>query len=46
MRYNSIIKYKHIVACDEFMDEQRQNGEKPSVTDFARRNYSENRQRY
>ena len=45
MRYNSITKYKHIVACEEFMDEQRRNGQTPSVTIFVRATYSENRQR-
>ena len=46
MRYNSITKYKHIVACEEFMDEQRRNGQTPSVTSFVRATYLENRQRY
>ena len=46
MRYNSITKYEHIVACEEYMDEQRCNGETLSVTIFVRATYVENRQRY
>ena len=45
-RYNAITKCKHNVACEEFMDEQRCNGQKPSVTGFVQAHYSENCQRY
>ena len=45
-RHNTVFKYKHIVSCQSWMDEQKQDSKPHTVSDYCRNIFAPNRMHY